>query len=79
MNFSVPFVQEFCNWESAWALEALFIIVYKIRVLTEKGNEEDFVNPAQAELARLSDAGLTVAHVHIHVVSQKGGDYEKNE
>ncbi|GAU30046.1 hypothetical protein TSUD_332150 [Trifolium subterraneum] len=31
------FVQEFRNWESAWALEALFVIVYEIRVLAEKG------------------------------------------
>jgi hypothetical protein len=30
------FVQEFRNWESAWALEALFVIVYEIRVLAEK-------------------------------------------
>lgn len=30
------FVQEFRNWESAWALEALHVIAYEIRVLAEK-------------------------------------------
>lgn len=34
-NFSA-FIQEFRNWESAWALEALYVIVYEIRVLAEK-------------------------------------------
>lgn len=30
------FIQEFRNWESAWALEALFVVVYEIRVLAER-------------------------------------------
>ncbi|QHN86046.1 uncharacterized protein DS421_16g542580 [Arachis hypogaea] len=30
------FVQEFRNWESAWAMEALYAIVYDVRVLAEK-------------------------------------------
>jgi len=30
------FIQEFRNWESAWALDALYVIVYDIRVLAEK-------------------------------------------
>lgn len=30
------FVQEFRNWESAWALEAVYVVVYEIRVLAEK-------------------------------------------
>lgn len=40
MNFKIAnfsaFIQEFRNWESAWALEALYVIVYEIRVLAEK-------------------------------------------
>ncbi|KAF2302693.1 hypothetical protein GH714_001184 [Hevea brasiliensis] len=30
------FIQEFRNWESAWALEALFVVAYEIRVLAER-------------------------------------------
>jgi len=30
------FLQEFRNWESAWALDALYVIAYEIRVLAEK-------------------------------------------
>ncbi|KAF7837989.1 enhanced ethylene response protein 5 [Senna tora] len=34
------FIQEFRNWESAWALEALYVIVYEIRVLAERADKE---------------------------------------
>ncbi|XP_057968686.1 enhanced ethylene response protein 5 [Malania oleifera] len=34
------FIQEFRNWESAWALEALYVIAYEIRVLAEKADRE---------------------------------------
>ncbi|VFQ83015.1 unnamed protein product [Cuscuta campestris] len=34
------FIQEFRNWESAWALEALYIIAYEIRVLAERADRE---------------------------------------
>ena len=30
------FVQEFRNWESAWALEALYVVCYEVRILAEK-------------------------------------------
>lgn len=30
------FIQEFRNWESAWALEALYVIAYEIRILAER-------------------------------------------
>lgn len=30
------FIQEFRNWDSAWALEALYVIAYEIRVLAER-------------------------------------------
>ena len=30
------FIQEFRNWESAWALEALYALAYEIRVLAER-------------------------------------------
>lgn len=30
------FVQEFRNWDSAWALEAIYVVAYEIRVLAER-------------------------------------------
>lgn len=36
MEIFSAFIQEFRNWESAWALEALYVIVYEVRVLAEK-------------------------------------------
>lgn len=34
------FIQEFRNWESAWALDALYVIAYEIRVLAERADRE---------------------------------------
>lgn len=34
------FVQEFRNWESSWALEALHVVAYEIRVLAERADRE---------------------------------------
>ncbi|XP_031489233.1 enhanced ethylene response protein 5 isoform X2 [Nymphaea colorata] len=34
------FLQEFRNWESAWALEALYVIVFDIRGLAEQADRE---------------------------------------
>ncbi|KAJ4951511.1 hypothetical protein NE237_028343 [Protea cynaroides] len=34
------FLQEFRNWESAWAMEAVYVIAYEIRVLAEKADRE---------------------------------------
>ncbi|KAL4573771.1 hypothetical protein LXL04_020588 [Taraxacum kok-saghyz] len=33
------FIQEFRNWELAWALEALYVVVYEVRILAEKGKK----------------------------------------
>lgn len=30
------FIQEFRNWDTAWALQALYVIAYEIRVLAER-------------------------------------------
>lgn len=30
------FLQEFRNWESAWAMEVVYVIAYEIRVLAER-------------------------------------------
>ncbi|KAK4415663.1 Enhanced ethylene response protein 5 [Sesamum alatum] len=37
---SNAFLQEFRNWELAWALEALYVIAYEIRILAEKADIE---------------------------------------
>ncbi|GFP98545.1 pci domain-containing protein 2 [Phtheirospermum japonicum] len=37
---SNAFIQEFRNWESAWALEALYVIAYEIRILAERADME---------------------------------------
>ncbi|XP_058069304.1 enhanced ethylene response protein 5 [Magnolia sinica] len=34
------FLQEFRNWESAWAMEAVYTVSYEIRVLAEKADRE---------------------------------------
>ncbi|XP_057765815.1 enhanced ethylene response protein 5-like [Salvia miltiorrhiza] len=33
-------IQEFRNWETAWALEALYVIAYEIRILAERADIE---------------------------------------
>ncbi|XP_062091018.1 enhanced ethylene response protein 5 [Humulus lupulus] len=37
---SNAFIQEFRNWDSAWALEALYVVAYEIRILAEKADRE---------------------------------------
>ncbi|KAI4376537.1 hypothetical protein MLD38_014287 [Melastoma candidum] len=32
------FVQEFRNWDSAWALDAIYVVAYEIRVLAERAD-----------------------------------------
>ncbi|KAL9253006.1 Enhanced ethylene response protein 5-like protein [Drosera capensis] len=39
-KFANAFIQEFRNWETAWALEALYVIAYEIRVLAERADRE---------------------------------------
>lgn len=34
------FIQEFRNWDSAWALEALYVVAYEIRILAENADRE---------------------------------------
>ncbi|XP_058738247.1 enhanced ethylene response protein 5 [Vicia villosa] len=55
------FVQEFRNWESAWALEALFVIVYEIRVLAEKADRQLASNGKAPE--KLKGAGSLLMKV----------------
>ncbi|KAH6779074.1 proteasome family protein [Perilla frutescens var. hirtella] len=37
---SNAFIQEFRNWETAWALETLYVIAYEIRILAERADIE---------------------------------------
>uniref|UniRef100_A0A7N0TUH0 PCI domain-containing protein n=1 Tax=Kalanchoe fedtschenkoi TaxID=63787 RepID=A0A7N0TUH0_KALFE len=39
-KFANAFIQEFRNWESAWALEALYVIAYELRILAERADRE---------------------------------------
>ncbi|KAG6662059.1 enhanced ethylene response protein 5 [Carya illinoinensis] len=51
------FIQEFRNWESAsaWALEALYVVAYEIRVLAERADRELALNGKSPE--KLKAAG----------------------
>lgn len=40
MESCSAFLQEFRNWESAWAMEALYTVTREIRVLAEMADRE---------------------------------------
>ncbi|KAL1335478.1 hypothetical protein HN51_064356 [Arachis hypogaea] len=63
------FIQEFRNWESAWAMEALYAIVYDIRVLAEKADRELASNGKSPE--KLKGAGSFLMKV-FGVLAGKG-------
>ncbi|XLS97588.1 hypothetical protein HN51_040323, partial [Arachis hypogaea] len=63
------FVQEFRNWESAWAMEALYAIVYDVRVLAEKADRELASNGKSPE--KLKGAGSFLMKV-FGVLAGKG-------
>ncbi|KAM2555001.1 hypothetical protein TB2_019076 [Malus domestica] len=43
------FIQEFRNWDTAWALPALYVIDYDIRVLAERADKELALNGKSPE------------------------------
>lgn len=55
------FIQEFRNWESSWALEALYVIAYEIRVLAESADRELASNGKTPE--KLKGAGSLLMKV----------------
>ncbi|GMH16541.1 hypothetical protein Nepgr_018382 [Nepenthes gracilis] len=63
------FIQEFRNWESAWALEALYVIAYEIRVLAERADRELASNGKTPE--KLKGAGSFLMKV-FGVLAGKG-------
>ncbi|KAK3436284.1 enhanced ethylene response protein 5 [Eucalyptus grandis] len=63
------FIQEFRNWDSAWALEALYVIAYEIRVLAERADRELSANGKMPE--KLKAAGSFLMKV-FGVLAGKG-------
>lgn len=63
------FIQEFRNWESAWALEALYALAYEIRVLAERADRELASNGKSPE--KLKAAGSFLMKV-FGVLAGKG-------
>ncbi|KAF3507897.1 hypothetical protein F2Q69_00005308 [Brassica cretica] len=68
-KFANAFVQEFRNWESAWALEALYVVSYEIRILAEKADKELTSNGKSPE--KLKAAGSLLMKV-FGVLAGKG-------
>ncbi|GMJ02626.1 ENHANCED ETHYLENE RESPONSE 5, ectopic expression of seed storage proteins 1 [Hibiscus trionum] len=68
-KFANAFIQEFRNWESAWALEALYVIAYEIRVLAERADRELASNGKSPE--KLKGAGSFLMKV-FGVLAGKG-------
>ncbi|CAH2051224.1 unnamed protein product [Thlaspi arvense] len=60
-KFANAFVQEFRNWESAWALEALYVVCYEVRVLAEMADKELTSNGKSPE--KLKAAGSLLMKV----------------
>lgn len=63
------FTQEFRNWESAWALEALYVIAYETRILAERADRELASNGKTPE--KLKGAGSFLMKV-FGVLAGKG-------
>ncbi|KAL3532609.1 hypothetical protein ACH5RR_006130 [Cinchona calisaya] len=55
------FIQEFRNWESAWALEALYVLTFEIRILAERADRELASNGKTPE--KLKGAGSLLMKV----------------
>ncbi|KAG2313809.1 hypothetical protein Bca52824_016931 [Brassica carinata] len=68
-KFANSFVQEFRNWESAWALEALYVVCYEVRILAEKADKELTSNGKSPE--KLKAAGSLLMKV-FGVLAGKG-------
>ncbi|KAM1809667.1 hypothetical protein ACFX12_026543 [Malus domestica] len=63
------FIQEFRNWDTAWALPALYVIAYEIRVLSERADKELASNGKSPE--KLKGAGSFLMKV-FGVLAGKG-------
>ncbi|KAK8706969.1 hypothetical protein V6N13_058040 [Hibiscus sabdariffa] len=83
-KFANAFIQEFRNWESAWALDALYVIAYEIRFLAERADRELASNGKSPEKLKgagsflmkvfgvlAADHKLSYALTHIATLSEK--------
>ncbi|KAL9224705.1 hypothetical protein vseg_000716 [Gypsophila vaccaria] len=68
-KFASAFIQEFRNWESAWALQALYAVCYEIRILAERADRELASNGKSPE--KLKAAGSFLMKV-FGVLAGKG-------
>ncbi|KAG2323477.1 hypothetical protein Bca52824_016690 [Brassica carinata] len=68
-KFANAFVQGFRNWEPAWALEALYVVCYEVRILAEKADKELTFNGRSSE--KLKAAGSLLMKV-FGVLAGKG-------
>ncbi|XP_022850575.1 enhanced ethylene response protein 5-like [Olea europaea var. sylvestris] len=65
------FILEFRNWESAWALEALCVIAYEIRILTEQLRADKELASIRKTPEKLKSAGSFLMKV-FGVLAGKG-------
>ncbi|XP_023537205.1 enhanced ethylene response protein 5 [Cucurbita pepo subsp. pepo] len=63
------FTQEFRSWDSAWALEALYVVAYEIRIIAERADRELASNGKSPE--KLKGAGSFLMKV-FGVLAGKG-------
>ncbi|XP_010468175.1 PREDICTED: enhanced ethylene response protein 5-like [Camelina sativa] len=70
-KFANAFVQEFRNWESAWALEALHVVCYEIRVLAEKADHKELTCNGKSP-EKLKAAGSLLMKVFGLLAAGKG-------
>ncbi|XP_065850184.1 enhanced ethylene response protein 5 [Euphorbia lathyris] len=68
---AIAFLQEFRNWESAWALDALYVVAYEIRVLAEKADKELAFNGKSPEKLKAAGSFLMKVFGVLAVKGQK--------
>uniref|UniRef100_A0A9I9CJS1 PCI domain-containing protein n=1 Tax=Cucumis melo TaxID=3656 RepID=A0A9I9CJS1_CUCME len=68
-KFANAFTQEFRSWDSAWALEALYVVAYEIRIIAERADRELASNGKSPE--KLKGAGSFLMKV-FGVLAGKG-------
>ncbi|WCJ42670.1 PCI domain-containing protein 2 [Euphorbia peplus] len=65
------FLQEFRSWESAWALDALYVVAYEIRVLAERADKELASNGKSPEKLKAAGSFLMKVFGVLAVKGQK--------
>eukprot|EP00252_Welwitschia_mirabilis_P013204 TRINITY_DN29129_c0_g1_i1.p1 TRINITY_DN29129_c0_g1~~TRINITY_DN29129_c0_g1_i1.p1 ORF type:complete len:417 (-),score=82.48 TRINITY_DN29129_c0_g1_i1:84-1334(-) len=57
-KFANAFLQEFRNWESAWAVDALYTIVFEMRTLAERADREMATNGRSPDKLKIAGSFL---------------------